>query len=51
MSINDALQNISTIIVTEAPGISGQGTGFFYSRLAPTEKEALNGAKSTTCGL
>ena len=39
MSINDALQNISTIIVTEAPGISGQGTGFFYSRLAPTKKD------------
>ena len=39
MSINDALHNISAIIVTEAPGVSGQGTGFFYSRLAPTEKD------------
>ena len=39
MSINDALQNISTIIRTDAPGISAQGTGFFYSRLTPTEKE------------
>ena len=39
MSVNDALQNISTIIQTEAPGIIAQGTGFFYSKLAPTEKE------------
>jgi hypothetical protein len=39
MSVNDALQNISTIIQTEATSISAQGTGFFYSRLEPTEQE------------
>ena len=39
MDVNDALQNISTIIQTEALGISGQGTGFYYSTLAPAEGE------------
>ena len=39
MSVNDALQNISTIIQTQATSVSAQGTGFFYSRLEPTEQE------------
>lgn len=37
MNINDTLNCISTIILTESSLGSYQGTGFYYSRLAPGE--------------
>ena len=39
MDINDQLNNISTIIHAEATGANTQGTGFFYSRLDPPQRE------------
>ena len=39
MNLNDTLHLISTIVWTEAGRFSSQGTGFFYSKLAPKEGE------------
>lgn len=39
MNLNDTFHFISTVILTSAPGGSSQGSGFFYQRLEPTDKE------------
>ena len=37
MKINDTLNLISTITMTDGPLVTSQGTGFYYSRLGTTE--------------
>jgi hypothetical protein len=39
MNLNDTFHCISTIILTNAPSVGSQGTGFYYQRLAPKDKE------------
>ena len=39
MNLNDTFHCISTIIHTTTRSIGSQGTGFYYHRLAPTDKE------------
>ena len=39
MNLNDALHRISTLIHTETNHFGAQGSGFFYSRLAPGEED------------
>ena len=39
MNLNDTLNLISTIIETETPHSNTQGSGFYYSRLAPGDGE------------
>ncbi len=45
MNLNDTFHFISTVLLTSAPGGSSQGTGFFYKRLEPTDKEGLQWRK------
>ena len=39
MNLNDTFHFISTVLLTSAPEGNSQGSGFFYQRLAPTDKE------------
>ena len=39
MRIDDALHNISTMVIAETSEGQFQGTGFYYNRLGPTDKE------------
>ena len=39
MNVNDALGNISTVILSHAGGLEFQGTGFYYNKFAPKTQD------------